>query len=122
MPTRGFAIRPKMSGQNLYGSITTRTCRDCLPRPLKMETSISLSGPPSNARAPMPRGKREEPLDFHLAAAILETEWQTVTTEAAANPDLQYVIDDALRAEIYSCVNHHFVAHRFCLPIQLLGK
>jgi len=70
----------------------------------------------------MPKGKREESLDFRRATEILETQWQTVTTEAGANADLHYVSDDTLRAAIHSSVNHRFVAHRFCLPIQVLGK
>ncbi len=70
----------------------------------------------------MPRGNREESIDFRRAAEILETQWQTVTADAAANVDLRYVSDDTLRDAIHSSVNHRFVAHRFCLPIQLLGK
>ena len=61
-------------------------------------------------------------VDFERAAQLLETHWQTVVTEGSANPDLEYVDDNALRQAIRDSVNHTQVSYRFCLPVQLLGK
>jgi hypothetical protein len=68
------------------------------------------------------KSKRKDGLDFENAAKLLEEHWQAVATEAAANPDLQYVEDKSLRGFVHDSINHDSVAYRFCLPIQLLGK
>lgn len=61
-------------------------------------------------------------VDFERAAQLLETHWQTVVTEGSANPDLEYVDDNALRQAIRDSVNHTQVSYRVCLPVQLAGK
>lgn len=70
----------------------------------------------------MSKGKPEVAFDFQRAAEILETQWQAVTADAAARPNLDYVSDEMLGTAIQSSVNHKQVAYRFCLPIQILGK
>ncbi|MHB8519765.1 MAG: restriction endonuclease, SacI family [Limisphaerales bacterium] len=61
-------------------------------------------------------------MDLLQAARLLEAHWQAVTTEAALQPDLNYVEEADLPRRIHNAVNHKLVAYRFCLPIQLLGK
>lgn len=68
------------------------------------------------------RSKRKDSLDFEKASKLLEEHWQTVTAEAEAKPDLQYVEDSVLRKAVHDAINHDFVTYRFCLPVQLLGK
>jgi hypothetical protein len=68
------------------------------------------------------KSKRKDGLDFEAATKLLEEQWQTVTTEAAANSDLQYVQEAAIRDSIHDSLNHALVAYRICLPTQLLGK
>jgi hypothetical protein len=68
------------------------------------------------------KSKRKDSLDVESATKLLEEHWQTVTTEAAAKPDRDYVQDKAIRDSIHDSINHALVSYRFCLPIQLLGK
>jgi hypothetical protein len=68
------------------------------------------------------RSRRKDGLDFEGAAALLHEHWEAVTNEAAARPNHEYVSDETLREVVLSSINHPFVAYRFCLPIQLLGK
>ena len=68
------------------------------------------------------KSKRKDSLDVESATKLLEEHWQTVTTEAAAKPDGDYVQNKAIRDSIHDSINHPLVSYRFCLPIQLLGK
>jgi hypothetical protein len=68
------------------------------------------------------KSKRKDSLDVESATKLLEEHWQTVTTEAAAKPDPDYVQNKAIRDSIHDSINHALVSYRFCLPIQLLGK
>jgi hypothetical protein len=68
------------------------------------------------------KSKRKDSLDVESAMKLLEEHWQTVTTEAAAKPEGDYVQNKAIRDSIHDSINHALVSYRFCLPIQLLGK
>jgi hypothetical protein len=68
------------------------------------------------------KSKRKDGLDVESATKLLEEQWQTVTIEAAAKPEHNYVQDEVIRDSIYDSINHALVSYRFCLPIQLLGK
>jgi hypothetical protein len=61
-------------------------------------------------------------LDLKRAEELLESNWQVVTTEAGAEPGIQYLDDAGLRRAIESSINHKQVTFRFCLPVQILGK
>jgi hypothetical protein len=68
------------------------------------------------------KSKRRDNLLVESAIKLLEEHWDTVTAEAAAKPDGEYVREKAVCDTIHDSVNHALVSYRFCLPIQLLGK
>ncbi|MDD5533967.1 MAG: restriction endonuclease, SacI family [Syntrophales bacterium] len=71
----------------------------------------------------MARKKSEiNSLDLNRAAELLEKNWQLVTGEASAKPEIQFISDEDLRHAIGSSIGHKQVAFRFCLPVQILGK
>ncbi len=68
------------------------------------------------------KSSRKATLDFKEAARLLQTLWEEISAQGAANPDLAYLSDENLRANIRKSIHHKWVSYRFCLPIQLLGK
>src|SRR6266404_3813684 len=123
MPMRASATRRKGSASNLCGRITIqpqlRSQRPWTPLEPPIFWTVRLGGPLTAMAA---KSKRKDGLDFKNAAKLLEEHWQAVTAEAATKPDHQYVEDTAIREVVHDSINHGFVAYRFCLPIQLLGK
>jgi SacI restriction endonuclease len=69
----------------------------------------------------MARRKTDGPEIAH-AIEKLDELWREVGAQAESTPQLAFIDDAALAAAIHDSINHRYVAYRFCLPTQLLGK
>src|SRR5437870_3236257 len=98
MQTHASATHLKGSARNLCGQIMTRPQPHSQRLWTPLETlSFSTVKLGSATTAMAAKSKRKDGLDFENAAKLLEEHWQTVTTEAIAEPDHEYVGDKALR-------------------------